>query len=193
MLIPARTRPVSLEIDIPTVTIACQSIDLASPIDIAFTEWAPERLVAFESAVLGVNMYDAIGGKQPVSSRKGIFARNIGIGRIPYHFKRRMIDLVEYPARLRGCRYIACVLVLKADDQILFRRQIGKIAEGLDHAIEHRRRVDCSPVTENSNDSGPRSMRDRKRPPGQPRLIFERMGGCKDVLLETRIRFRRIG
>src|SRR4051812_29385298 len=51
--------PVGFKIDVALVTICLERIDLACPVDFAFAERPPHRLVTVEPAVFRVNVSDA--------------------------------------------------------------------------------------------------------------------------------------
>src|SRR5260370_17314800 len=56
MLVPARTRPMSLKTEPALVAIAHQRVHLPAPSDHALADGAPERLVPVHRAILGMHV-----------------------------------------------------------------------------------------------------------------------------------------
>src|SRR5688572_28741473 len=81
----AGTGPMSLEAEPAVISVGHQRGDLALPIDVACTKRTPDWLVAFHMAILGMNVDDAIFGKQAVAVGERVLSSDQRVGRVPHH------------------------------------------------------------------------------------------------------------
>jgi len=64
-------------------------------------------------------MPDTLGRQQPVAGGKGLFARNVGVGRVPHHLQILMGHGVQHARGFAGGGNVAGVLVFDADHQCM--------------------------------------------------------------------------
>ena len=132
--------PVGFEVEIASIAVGGEGFDLAFPVDVAGSYGAPDGLVGSvgvqrQTAVLDVDVADAGGVEESVAVREGLFAREVGVGRVPDDLEVFMVDGGEDFGGFLSGRDIAGVLVFDADDEAVFLRFIGEVLECIHHTF----------------------------------------------------------
>ena len=151
--------PVGFEMQVASVAVGGEGFDLAFPVDVAGAYGAPDGLVGSvgvqrQTAVLDVDVADASGVEEAVAVREGLFAREVGVGRVPDNLEVFMVNCSEDFGGFLGGRNVAGVLVFDADDEAVFLRLIGEVLEGVHHTFEDDFGGDYAPVGEDADDFG---------------------------------------
>ncbi len=140
-----------------------------------------------------MHVVDAIGRHPAVAFRKRILARYQRVARVPNNFEVGVAESVQHARRFSASRDIACVFVLKADDQVVVRRFLGKPAQRSDDAVKTLLGLYRSPVRKYPDDAGAGTPGDLEGALREARLILKRVLRSEDVLLEAGIDCGSIG
>src|SRR5260370_38818779 len=97
MLVPARTRPMSLKTEPALVAIAHQRVHLPAPSDHALADGAPERLVPVHRAILGMHVLNPRNRQHAAAFGENLLPGPPPRGRIPNHFSGRAIQPRQPP------------------------------------------------------------------------------------------------
>ncbi len=120
----------------------------------------PDRFVAFERAVLRVDVRDAFDVEQAVTGGERLLARDVSVGRIPHGLQIGMIDGSQHAGHFLRGRDIARVVVFEADDQAAAGGFIGEVLKKIDDPLENLFRLGDAAVREHANDLRARPFRD---------------------------------
>lgn len=144
-LVAVGAGPVGFEVEVASVAVVGEGFDLAFPVDVAGSYGAPDGLVGSarvqrQTAVLYVDVADAGGVEEAIAVREGLFAGEVGVGRIPDDLEVFVVDGGEDFGGLLSGRDIAGVLVFNADDEAVFLGLIGEVLRGRRRRVQRRRR-----------------------------------------------------